>query len=75
MTPRYEGRRRLTRRRGLATSRTTPVDGNTVAHGAHYVGIVSANATDPTSALWGVTPSYCHHPARGPAAQQHFVAQ
>jgi len=66
MTSRYEGRRRLTRRRGLATSRTTPVDGDTVAHGVRHVGVVSANATGPTSARWDYTPSYWHHPARGP---------
>ena len=70
MTPRYEGRRR--RRQGLTTSRTTLVDGDTVAHGAHYVGVVSANATGPTSALWGVTPSYWRAVQ---AAQQRFVAQ
>ena len=34
MTPRYVGRRRVTRHRGIATSRTTGVVGDTVARGS-----------------------------------------
>ena len=72
MTPGYEGRRRLTRSRGIATSRTTGVVGDTVAHGVRDIGVVSENAKGPTSALWGVTPSYWRAVQ---AAQQRFVAQ
>ena len=72
MTPRYEARRRVTQRRGIATSRTTGVVGDTVARGVQDVGVVSANAEGPTSALWGVTPSYWRMVQ---AAQQRLVAQ
>ena len=56
----------------VSTSRTTPVDDDTVAHRAQYVGVVSANATGPTSARRDYTLSYWRAVQ---AAQQRFMAQ
>jgi len=69
MTPRYEARRRVTRRRGIATSRMT------VGAWVRDVGVVSADAKYPTSARSDCAPSSGPIRSAAQAAQQSTVAQ
>ena len=75
MTPRYEARRRVTQRRGIAMSRTTGVVVDTVARGSEMSASCQPTPSAQPRRVWTARRATGLTRSAAQAAQQSTVAQ